>query len=273
MGSDPSPKKLGFELPGLDTAAAGSIVNVILEPWGLCQRQAFIKVPSVPSWDVTFSSGNQPPRAAPTLTPEPEAPALIFLLLSLILQQDFIDWLRCSEKHRWDRKCEIVGKAFGAALLWCVILLIDGRYAECINRALKGSSTEPTAQRMPAQPPSEAYILSQVFGLFALFLIIVVYGLYTLYPFWFCCKEKEKRKQTESQRIREEQAQICMSKEEKYVQEIVQNVLVSKFKDHLKNVPNDTSIRGIFEEVQNFLNQPATSQTTQMDTELEVRLG
>ncbi|CAM4688549.1 unnamed protein product [Lepidochelys olivacea] len=200
-------------------------------------------------------------------------PALIFLVLSLILQQDFIDWLRCSEKHRWDRKCEIVGKAFGAALLWCVILLIDGRYAECINRALKGSSTEPTAQTMPAQPPSEAYILSQVFGLFALFLIIFVYGLYTLYPFWFCCKEKEKRKQTESQRIREEQAQICMSKEEKYVQEIVQNVLVSKFQDHLKNVPNDTSIRGIFEEVQNFLNQPATAQTTQMDTELEVRFG
>ncbi|CAM4617146.1 unnamed protein product [Lepidochelys kempii] len=199
--------------------------------------------------------------------------ALIFLVLSLILQQDFIDWLRCSEKHRWDRKCEIVGKAFGAALLWCVILLIDGRYAECINRALKGSSTEPTAQTMPAQPPSEAYILSQVFGLFALFLIIFVYGLYTLYPFWFCCKEKEIRKQTESQRIREEQAQICMSKEEKYVQEIVQNVLVSKFQDHLKNVPNDTSIRGIFEEVQNFLNQPATAQTTQMDTELEVRFG
>lgn len=84
-------------------------------------------------------------------------PALIFLVLSLILQQDFIDWVRCSEKRSRDRTCEIVGKTSGAALLWRVILLIDGRSAECINRTFKGSSIEPTAQTMPSQPSSEAY--------------------------------------------------------------------------------------------------------------------
>ena len=89
-------------------------------------------------------------------------PAFITFFLSLTSHPAFIPWARCTGKCSCCRKSEIIFKAFLPPLIWCVILLCDGRYIDCVASTNKGNSSQNADQSRAAELPSDTYIISQV---------------------------------------------------------------------------------------------------------------
>ncbi|XP_054664421.1 uncharacterized protein LOC129198824 [Grus americana] len=126
-------------------------------------------------------------------------PAFITFFLSLTSHPACIPWARCIGKCSCCRKSEIIFKALLPPLIWCVILLCDGRYIDCVFSTNEGNDNKNANQSRAAELPSEFYIMSQIAGLFILAFVVTLYGLYHVYPFWFCCNyEGHEREELES---------------------------------------------------------------------------
>lgn len=89
-------------------------------------------------------------------------PALITLVLSLTSQPTCILWFRSFGKCSYRQKGEMLCKVFLPPLIWCVILLWDGRYIECIVSRSEVDSNQNANQTRAAESTIEAYSVSQV---------------------------------------------------------------------------------------------------------------
>ncbi|KAF1671597.1 hypothetical protein FQV07_0007773, partial [Pygoscelis papua] len=133
-------------------------------------------------------------------------PAFITFFLSLTSHPACIPYARCIGRCSCCQKSEIIFTALLPPLIWCVILLCDGRYIDCVASTNEGNNNQNANQRRAAELPSEFYIKSQVAGLFVLTAVVFLYGLCYMYPFWFCCKYEEGHQREELESLLEEEA-------------------------------------------------------------------
>lgn len=89
-------------------------------------------------------------------------PAFITFFMSLTSHPDCIPLARCMRKRSCYWKSDIILKAFLPPLIWCVILLCDGRYIDCVASRNVGNNTQNANKTVAADLPSEFYTLSQV---------------------------------------------------------------------------------------------------------------
>ncbi|XP_035745766.1 uncharacterized protein LOC118451814 [Egretta garzetta] len=160
-------------------------------------------------------------------------PAFIVFFLSLTSNPACIPWARCIRKCSCCRKSEVVFKAFLPPLIWCVILLCDGRYIGCVASRNEGNSTQTATQSGAGEIPSDFYVISQVVGLVSLTAVIILYGLYYMYPFWFCCNYGEGYWREELEILLEEKARKHL---EKMKEEGVEKIMDEEVKPSLQHV-------------------------------------
>ena len=89
-------------------------------------------------------------------------PVLITIALSLTSQPTCILWFRSFRKCSYRQKGEMLCKVFLPPLIWCVILLWDGRYVECAVSRSEVDSNQNANQTRAAESSIEAYSISQV---------------------------------------------------------------------------------------------------------------
>lgn len=129
-------------------------------------------------------------------------PAFITFVLSLTSHPACIPWAHCVGKCSCYRKTQIIFRAFLPPVIWCVILLCDGRYIDCVISGNEGNNIQSRADELP----SEFYTKSQVSGLFILTAVVTLCGLCHVFPCWFCCKNEEGHWREELQSRLEEGA-------------------------------------------------------------------
>lgn len=89
-------------------------------------------------------------------------PAFITLVMSLTSHPALPRWARCSRQCSWSYKAEILVTSLLPPLIWCLILLIDGRYVDCLFSPGEGTRAQGATQSSSVQFPSQLYIISQV---------------------------------------------------------------------------------------------------------------
>ncbi|KAH1181962.1 hypothetical protein KIL84_009716 [Mauremys mutica] len=114
----------------------------------------------------------------------------------------------CTEKQERSRCCGIFLKAFLPALLWIVILLLDGRYADCFWENVTGENPHQSIG---------VYQISQMVGIGVILLVVLAGFIYWCYVHFF---KKDNRKeinrdQVESRNLLEEKTCEYILKQKK----------------------------------------------------------
>ncbi|XP_005314724.2 uncharacterized protein LOC101953705 [Chrysemys picta bellii] len=130
----------------------------------------------------------------------------------------------CTDKRECSSCCGIFLKAFFPALLWIVILLLDGRYADCLFKPFKENITgENTHQSTRVQ-------ISQILGL-SIILAVVVIG----FVYWCikcCCKRGDRKQIT----VDEDESGILLEqKAHEYILKQKKKAICQLFKKHLND--------------------------------------
>ncbi|XP_063174704.1 calcium homeostasis modulator protein 6-like [Chroicocephalus ridibundus] len=122
-------------------------------------------------------------------------PAFIILVLSVTSNPACITCTCCIGKCSWCRTAEIIFRILLPPLIWCVILLCDGRYIDCVASGNERNSKQNANQSTAAEFLSESYTISQIAGLAVLAVVSLLYGLYRVCHFWLCRNNKEHWKE------------------------------------------------------------------------------
>ncbi|XP_074023243.1 uncharacterized protein, partial [Numenius arquata] len=158
-------------------------------------------------------------------------PAFIILVLTLTSNPSFMTCICCAGKCSCCRTIKIMFRILLPPLIWCVILLCDGRYIDCVASRSQGNRDQNANQSSAAELPSEASTISQIAGMGILALVSLLYGLYHMFHFCSCCKDEEEHWKDKLESLLEEEVRKHIEEKKK---ERAERIMQEKVKPSLQ---------------------------------------
>ncbi|XP_078497540.1 uncharacterized protein LOC144753875 [Lissotriton helveticus] len=190
-------------------------------------------------------------------------PASFWFLLSLLLQQSYFTVCRCKGGCQCSLCCSVLGKAFLPSILWVIILLFDGRYLDCLAKSYKKSASNIVEG---GQPPTQAYLLSQVIGMLLFLVVLLGILLVSYFPVWYCkcgeqvCKEGRSYDEIQYEQLMVEEAESqIIKKTQKKRSQAIKTLLEEEMQDSNSMEGNDVwDMSAISEQLKPLLQKVAT---------------
>ncbi|XP_030401019.1 uncharacterized protein LOC115641778 [Gopherus evgoodei] len=136
-------------------------------------------------------------------------PAVLFLFMSMAFQQKYLKRCCLSFDHWFESSFRIVLPS----IIWIVILLLDGKYVDCLCKTSEDFTADNTEQ------PSDCYVTSQIAGLGVIFGVTVLFVIYKRSLWCSNCGESDETQDQFEMRDTSTRKQKCM---EKLVKDIVE---------------------------------------------------
>ncbi|XP_074021222.1 uncharacterized protein [Numenius arquata] len=158
-------------------------------------------------------------------------PAFIVFFLTLTSNPSYMTCICCAGKCSRCRTIKIMFRILLPPLIWCVILLCDGRYIDCVTSRSQGNRDQNANQSSATELPSETSTIWQIAGMGILALVSLLYGLYRIFHFCSCCKDEEEHWKDELESLLEEEVRKHIEKKKK---EHAKQIMQEKVKPSLQ---------------------------------------
>ncbi|XP_075768139.1 uncharacterized protein LOC142821193 isoform X2 [Pelodiscus sinensis] len=149
-------------------------------------------------------------------------PPLGLFLVGLIFQPPCRSQCNNCDREKCKRCCGICLKSFVPAVLWIIIILLDGKYFDCLCKSPKVTCPARSS------PPVTAYHISQFIGL--VFILVIPCGGFT---WWLCCNSPTERIPIEAEQsktlLKDKAAKYLKEQRDEAIQKLIEKHLNDKY--------------------------------------------